>query len=145
MPLFRPTLIPLPFLWAGDAGGFNPLDATTYYSGMFPGTDPTTSETGIRLVVPFNCVVRAAAIQVFVGGTLGSGESATFAIRANTSTDSTLSSSVTFASLQNNFNVTGLAISLTKGDQLQLKVTTPTWVTNPTTVLYQCTLLIEAT
>ena len=139
------SLIPLDFLWTGDAGGFNPADSTTYFSGMFAGVDPSTSETGVRLTVPFNCIVRAATITTFVGGTVGSGESSTFAIRANAATDSTLSSSITFNAANNTvFNVTGLAISLTKGDQLQLKVTTPAWVTNPTVVLYQTTLLVEA-
>lgn len=141
----RLNLVPLSFLWAGDSGGFNPLSSTTYFSGMFPGVDPSTLQTGIRLTVPFNCVVIAATITLFINGA-GSNEAATFAIRANTSTDSTLNNAVTFNSTPNSiFNSTGLSILLSKGDQLQVKLTTPAWGTPPTVVLYQVTLDVQPT
>jgi hypothetical protein len=90
-------------------------------------------------------VVRGATIQTIVAGTLGSGESATFSIRINATTNQTLSTAITFSALTAMFNVTGLAIGLSRADQLQLRVVMPTWVTNPTVVLYQTTLLVEPT
>jgi hypothetical protein len=130
---------------AGDSGGLNPSDGVTYFSGTFAGSDPTTGETSLTLNVPLACRVVGATIQTIVAGTLGSGESATFSIRINGTTNQTLSTAVTFAAANTVFNLTGLAIVLAKGDQLQLRAVMPTFVTNPTVVLYQCTLLMEPT
>lgn len=136
-------LVPLLFAVAGDAGGFNPVDATTYFSGTFEGTDPATGETGISLNIPFNCLIRGAVIQTFVGGTLGSNEAGTFSIRINGTTNTTLSAAITFTAQSTIFNISGLTIALNQGDRLQLRFVAPTWATNPTVVLYQCTLLLD--
>jgi len=72
--------------------------------------------------------------NVFVGGTLGSSETASFYVRVNGTTDYLISSSIVYTATNNTFSNTGLSIPLSSGDYIQFKMIYPTWATNPTGV-----------
>ena len=55
-------------------------------------------------------------------------------VRVNNTTDISLSSNISFggtAPVLNAYPITGISQSLAANDDIQLKWTTPTWVTNP--------------
>lgn len=113
--------------------GLNPADATVYYIGEFPQLTLTISATGRKSKLPYDYTIIAANIQIIVGGTLATNENSTLAIRINNTTDTTVSSIVKFNAVLYQEFVTGLAIDILSTDDFQSKLTTATWVTNPTT------------
>lgn len=134
-----------PFPISGDrATGLNPADATTYFAGKFGEINPSTT-AGIPVVVSTAGIVIAAYLSVYVSGTLGTTEQATFHLRVNNTTDNTLSSVVQFNAVTQRYNITGLNVAIARGDTLLLKMVMPTWVTNPTAVTIDLELTIAAT
>lgn len=118
-------------------------DATTYYFGFpydvsFLNTTPAIRQK----IFPFSGIVRGAAISV----TASSGattETSTISIRINNTTDVTLSSAVTMDQTAQQFSVTGLTQTINAGDKIEIKLLTPTWVTNPTNVRISVDLYLE--
>lgn len=113
--------------------GLNPADATVYYIGEFPQLTLTISATGRKSKLPYDYTIIAANIQIITAGTLATNENSTLAIRINNTTDTTVSSIVKFNAVLYQEFVSGLAIDVLSTDDFQSKLTTATWVTNPTT------------
>lgn len=103
----------------------------------------TASGTDSRLFVPKAGTIKAVYGTFDVNGTLGSGESITYAIRLNNTTDTTISSTAVASSATNAFSNSGLSIAVVAGDYVELKMTCPTWVTNPTSVAGSVSIYIE--
>lgn len=121
----------------------SPADAQTYYFG-FPYDVSMVNTTAARRqkVVPFASTLRGAAITIITtaGATT---EAATYYARINNTTDVQLSNAVTFDQALQTFYVTGLTQAIAAGDKIEIKVTTPTWVTDPTTVRSSVTLFFD--
>lgn len=114
-------------------------DATNYYSGATQNNSGGTADIN-RIYIPVNCTLTAAYGFFLNAGTLGSGESGTFYIRKNNTTDVTVSSAVTTSATHNTFNGTGLSGSYSAGDYLEGKWLTPTYATNPSNCRWVVTL-----
>ncbi len=128
---------------AGDAGGLNPLDSTTYYWGQFPLFDPGTSAASQRVFLEKACRITDVRIAIVVGGTLGTTENVTFAIRKNDTTDFALTDmdfDIAFRTTPTN----GLAIDFAASDDFTIKMVTPAWVTNPTIMFFSAQVWWEA-
>jgi hypothetical protein len=78
-----------------------------------------------------------------IAGTLGSNQNCTMALRKNNTTDTTVSSAIQLTATDVNFSGTSLGISVTAGDIIAFKFTSPTWTTNPTTVRVSATFSVE--
>lgn len=134
-----PSGYSLQFLSAQD----NPADATTYYFGAWAGTQWTSLANRRYVYVPRSGRIKAVYFSVFISGTLATSEMGTLSVRLNDTTDTIVSSAVTFTANQQVFSKTDLSIVVAAGDTLLLKLVTPTWVTNPTAASISATVWIE--
>lgn len=128
-----------------SSGLSNPADATTYFLAFALAVTTSTASGGDRqqLVIPKTGTLNVCYGICRVAGTLGSAQNCTLAIRLNNTTDTTVTSSLATSSAQNTFSATSLGISVTAGDYIEFKLTTPTWTTNPTTVGFTITVYIS--
>jgi hypothetical protein len=124
----------------------NPADATTYfmvYSTSSGFTSSTASGGALQqLFVTRTGTVTACAGNFGIRGTLGSAENTSVIIRKNNTTDATVKSTVQLTAAAVNFSNTAMSLAVTAGDYLEIKVVCPTWVTNPTAVSFEATILI---
>lgn len=111
----------------------NPLDATDYYFG-FPAVNTLVSTAdNHRIYFRKNCTIAIAEFNWFASGVVGTNENTSLNIRLNNTTDTLVATVGTTAALKT-FSNTALAISITSGDYIEMKLSCPTWATNPTTV-----------
>lgn len=109
----------------------SPADATTYYINDYQFT---TSATLSRMYIPRAGKIIKANIFGIVAGTLGTAETSTIAIRLNNTTDTTISSTLVCNATPFVITNSALGIAVAENDYISVKWTTPTWVTNPTSV-----------
>lgn len=120
---------------------FSPADATTYYFGSLFTIAPGTGAGTVKIYIPKTG--RITACTLFFNQSAGTSETSTLAIRVNNTTDYTVSSAITNDAGVTNFINSSLNIPVSKGDYIEFKWTTPTWVTNPTNVRPAASLYIE--
>jgi hypothetical protein len=123
-------------------GGANYAASTIYYFGNMGGNITTTAQRN-KIYIPANGTIKKAYVSYFVGGTLASTEAITFAIRHNNTTDYTVSNTAKLDAAIVDFNSTSLNIAVAAGDFIEMKVTTPAFVTAPTTVRCSVVLFVE--
>jgi len=123
----------------------SPADSKDYFLGVGNtiGIIQASGNANTRLYVPLAGTINNVYGAVTVGGTLGSSETVSVNIRKNNTTDTLVTSSLTFDTANNTFSATGLGISVSAGDYVEIKVTTPAWVTNPTVVGVSCALIVS--
>ena len=122
---------------------FDPADGTSYYVGeQYTAAPGTSGAGGRRIYIPRTGTIIRAYITFVNAGTLGTNETSTAAIRVNNTSDTTISASVTNDSAVTAFNNTSLSVNVNAGDYIEIKWTTPTWATNPTTVYIHGSVLI---
>lgn len=112
----------------------NPGDSATYFLNM-NGALTTSLASGPslqKLVIPKTGTLEICYGITRVGGTLATTENSTLAIRLNNTTDTTITSTLKFNVAGGTFNNTSLGISVTAGDYIEFKLSTPVWATNPT-------------
>ena len=114
----------------GGLTAFNPADGTTYYIDL--GAHRTT-DANARIYIPRAGKIIAAYVRFLNGGT-GTTETSTVSIRLNSTSDTAISSSVVNNSANTIYNNTALSIAVSAGHYISIAWTTPTWVTNPTSV-----------
>lgn len=120
----------------------SPADSTTYYIGGDPNLGTSTTYTEARLEVPKTGTVKYVVLKVRVTGTLATSETVVHNIRLNDTTDfATINT--TYDAVTRDVHATGLSQAVTAGDFIALKIATPAWVTNPTTIRYRCIVYIE--
>lgn len=123
---------------------FGPADATTYYFGAITPTAAPTTTAAIRTCkIPVNATLVGAVINCAALGGAGSGESTSMYVRLNNTTDITLSTAVLYNATNTQFVITGLNSVVTTSDYFEIKMVTPTWVTNPSTTATAVTLLFN--
>lgn len=98
-----------------------------------------------RLYVPRAGLITRAYLNVAVSGTLGSTEQGSAAIRLNGATDITISSAVQYDAVVQSYSNVALNQAVAQGDRLALKIVTPTWATNPSTVLWHGVIWVKNT
>lgn len=120
----------------------NPADSTTYYFGAANAAVGNTTDGAFALTIPKSGTIKAVAIDIYTGGTLGSSETSTWSVRVNT-TNTTISSTVTTNATTNRFSNTSMSVAVVAGDILQVVFAAPAYATNPTTVRGNITVYIE--
>lgn len=118
-------------------------------------TDPAASSTyimvngyvlqasGGSIYIPVTGTITKAYGNFTVGGTLGSSQNNTVFIRLNNTTDTNITTTLKLNTASNLFNGTGLSISVSAGDFIQVKLTTGAFTTNPTTVRGAISIVIQ--
>jgi hypothetical protein len=101
---------------------------------------PSTTDGFWRYYIPKNGVIRNVTVNINPSGGLATAEDCTVALRVNT-TDTALGTIK--MSAQNNVLSADCNVPVTTADYIQIKVTTPVFVTNPTGTLMHATILIE--
>lgn len=114
-----------------------PVDSTTYYWTPYLGLSTAACanfKNQYSLISPVTGTITDLYVGAFVGGTLGTGESVTYTLSKNC-VDTTLTTTGVASGDSNPIvNDTTHTVAVTKGDLLQLKIVTPAWATNPTSV-----------
>jgi hypothetical protein len=123
-------------------GSSNYAASTVYYFGNMGGNITTVAQRN-KIYIPANGTIKKAYVSYFVGGTLASTEAITLAIRLNNTTDYTINNTATLNAVTTDFNNAALNIAVSAGDFIELKLTTPAFVTAPTTVRCSVVLFIE--
>lgn len=121
--------------------GVSPADSTTYYLSPFDGALGTNA-ANLKTRIPRTGKVLAVYLDGLVTGTLASADNITVSFRLNDTTDTTISSTVTLNATPFSFSNTGLGISVSAGDYFNIKVATPAFATNPTSVYMQAMVYI---
>lgn len=120
---------------------FNPTDSTTYYlGGGLNSTAATDAST--RFYMPTFGRIVAVYGAAFVQGTLGSSENATVSLVLNGLTTTTVTSTLAFSATSNTFSNSSLNINVNTLDYINIKLQTPAWTTNPTTVFLSVSILL---
>lgn len=122
---------------------YNPADSTTYYIGLFPSLAPGTSTAGREFTfISTGTITRM--ILTYENSATGTSESVSLYLRNNTTATDYLIGTFT---MDAGANATGsfifspsITISNTT-DKYSIKIVTPAWVTNPTTVYTSVRLL----
>jgi hypothetical protein len=124
------------------AATFDPADNTTYaintaapVSGLFG--------TRFKIPIPKTGTIKKAIVSWYASSVAGTSESISCYIRLNNSSD-TLIASVADTSNNKTFSNYSLSISVTEGDYIEIKLTTPSWSTNPTAVYISWSVYIES-
>ena len=124
----------------------SPGDTQTYYIGNSINlTAPITGSDGRRVITPKTGNIVRVGICQTVGGTLGTSEASTITVNNFTqSTQSTITTGYTYDSSSANISyVLSSPLSVNEGDKIELRWTTPVWVTNPTSVRQQMNVYLE--
>lgn len=114
----------------GTASAWSPADSTTYYYGG--GMLNFAIAARQALYIPVAGTIIAADFCSFVGTTLATAETSSAWIRLNNTTDTLISDAIQLDANFERFANTSLAISVNAGDTVEIKWTTPAWVTNAT-------------
>lgn len=123
--------------------GHSPVDATDYYIAANGANPGTVSGDAVGVLVPRSGTIKGACFDPVVSGTLGSSETTSAWIQVNGVVGQLISSAILFSATHNVVTNQAMNVPVVAGDRVQIKMTTATWGTNPTTVFYVVTLLVE--
>lgn len=118
---------------------FSPADATTYYWGQRPASAAAVPGT-YRIYIPKAGTIKRVDFAFYQ--TAGSAETSSVSLRLNNTTDTLLSNAVVNNAQPTVFSAT-VAIAVVAGDYVEFKWVTPTWATNPTSVVGWGNIYIE--
>jgi len=131
---------------ACSGGQINPGDTTDYYFCM-PGMLISTTSTNRQLIAPISGTIQHASVLFGNnGGTQGSSETFTCAVRVNDSSYANITTAATInvaSGSSTKFYGTGLGLAVSAGDLINIHCKTPNWATNPTMVVAGGSIFIE--
>lgn len=111
------------------AAQFNPVDGVVYYFGSNPSTTVQTTSGFGDSIAPVAFTIKSIYGMCFQGA--GTNENVAFDIGIN-GVYTSISSTVQLTASMVEVSVTGLSLSVVAGDNLTIRMTSPTWATNPT-------------
>jgi len=114
---------------------YDPADGITIYFANNGYLGLTTNATNNRIYVPKNCTLIGYDITGYIDGSSSTTETSTISIRIDNTTDVTLNSSITYSTTYQQWHSMALSTDINSGSYFNLKWVTPTWVTNPTSVI----------
>jgi hypothetical protein len=117
-----------------------PADNATIYFGQLPKA-PTTTANISKVYIRKSGTIKAVNIYCYAG-TAGTSENWTCNIRLNNTTD-TLVETIGAATNERVFNNESLNIPVVAGEYFEIKMTNPTWATNPATAIFGGYVYIE--
>jgi len=121
--------------------GTTPADSTTYYLLQTSTNLAAASSSQTRVVIN-----KTGTIKAVYGGfscTTGSAENVTMAIRVNNTTNYNVSTTVQMNASPGTFSNAAMSGYVVAGDFIDFVMVTPAWVTNPTNVIVNMSVLIE--
>lgn len=132
------------------SGAANPADANFLYYGALT-THTASAVAGssaaiARLYIPQDGRIIEARTTIYVAATAGSTETGTIAIRVDNTTDHVIHDPVSWdvsTTAVKHYENAALSIDVTSTQYVMLKVTCPTWATNPTTVFFNTQLVVD--
>jgi hypothetical protein len=116
-------------------------DATLYYFGM-PSTGKGTDYDSMTITVPKTGVITVGVIGMAFW-TAGTAEAWAMYLRNITTSTDYLIGTQSVSATKRLWTNYALNIPVTQGDQLVIKTTTPTWVTNPADCFLNAYFLIR--
>lgn len=123
-----------------DGGSISsPADATNYYIGVPLVLTPTTAAGQRKQTARVDFTIFEISATLYVG-TPGTNETYSVYLRKNGTTDYLLTSALHADSASPTYYTSSVDISITTGDTFELKVVTPTWATNPASIVHSFTL-----
>ena len=132
---------PYVYTLAIKLGSTAPADSLTYYGGVHLIAWSDLNRNLVRLYIPKTG--RIVGVQLHLKcAAAGTAENVIFALRLNDTTDYPIAT-ISMNSTSNLVQNLNLNISVVSGDYVELKMTTPAWVTNPTTCYTGGHILIE--
>lgn len=123
-------------------GSTSPNDSTAYYFGALSSLAATVSSGVRRVYIPKTGTIKVAQFTWFGSSAAGSGENLTLEIRLNNTTNTTIAT-IGDTNAYKYFSNTGLSISVSQGDYIEITFTGPAWATNPTGVVIGGHVYIE--
>lgn len=149
-PTCRTMTAPVHFTFiAGKAAGYPVPDAATFYLYLDAGptisaTDPTTTAPTVANTVTPTAIaawtITRVDFSIVNAVTTASAETGSLNIRVNNTTDTLVFNNTLqwsgAAPVTNTYVATGLSIALAAGDFWAVKVTGPTFATNPSNTWY---------
>ena len=131
-------------------GTLAPADSTTYYSNATADTAAnfSTNIAVYQCQIPITGTIKECSIVVFNNNSPTTEASTLYLRNLTTSTDYQLSNAVTFNATNGVWKplalTTGLSIPVVAGSNYNLKLLTPAWGTNPTSIRIAVNLSISA-
>lgn len=133
--------ISVPYVYSLLSGAL-PTSGLTYTLQWAPST-PTPGISPYMWIVPQAATLKACYGVLINNQTLSSSENMSVILRYNTSTDITITSTLTADASRITFTNTSLSQAVSPGDGISILVTNPSWVTPPIAYTISLTLLLE--
>lgn len=128
-----------PVLISLQSGGINPNDGATTYHGTGYSTMPVVR----AVIVPYNCVINTIYYSTVIAATIGSSERASAYLHVNGNTDYLIDNAVAANVAMQHLSKTDLGANISAGDSIEIKMVHPTYATNPVSVYYRATVVLD--
>lgn len=131
---------------SSTTSAFSPADNTTYYFGS--ARIPSVTSKDNSIIISKTGTIKQIGIVTIINTTLSTTEDSILSVRVRSGgingaiTDTVVTSTLKFNLAYISTLVTGLNISVTAGDAIEMKWLTPTWVTNPVNIFINTNLFI---
>jgi hypothetical protein len=107
-------------------------------------TQPTlTISNATKLVIGKTGTINKVYGTFSVSGTLGTTENVTLSLYVNETTDNNVITTGQMSATDNPFSNTSAGVSVNAGDNILIKMTTPVFATNPTTVSMTISFVVD--
>jgi hypothetical protein len=132
---------------SSTTNAFSPADSTTYYFGSARAPSVTSKDNAI--IITKTGTIKQIGIVTVINTTLSTTENSTLSVRVRSGgingsiTDTVITNTLKFNATYISTLITGLNISVTEGDAIEMVWLTPAWVTNPVNIFINTNLFIS--
>lgn len=132
---------------SSTTNAFSPADSTTYYFGSARAPSVTSKDNSI--IITKTGTIKQIGILTVINTTLSTTENSTLSVRVRSGgingsiTDTVITNTLKFNATYISTLITGLNISVTEGDAIEMVWLTPAWVTNPVNIFINTNLFIS--
>ena len=131
---------------SSTTNAFSPADSTTYYFGS--ARTPSVTSKDNSIIITKTGTIKQVGILTVINTTLSTTENSTLSVRVRSGgingsiTDTVITNTLKFNATYISTLITGLNISVTEGDAIEMVWLTPAWVTNPVNIFINTNLFI---
>lgn len=132
---------------SSTTNAFSPADSTTYYFGS--ARTPSVTSKDNSIIITKTGTIKQVGILTVINTTLSTTENSTLSVRVRSGgingsiTDTVITTTLKFNATYISTLITGLNISVTEGDAIEMVWLTPSWVTNPVNIFINTNLFIS--
>jgi hypothetical protein len=132
---------------SSTTNAFSPADSTTYYFGS--ARTPSVTSKDNAIIITKTGTIKQIGIVTVINTTLSTTENSTLSVRVRSGgingsiTDTVITNTLKFNATYISTLITGLNISVTEGDAIEMVWLTPAWVTNPVNIFINTNLFIS--